>query len=276
MQQDGIRLARGRFYGEILRLQEMPGFILTETRYHPGQRIPPHSHEHAYFCLIRQGTYEETFGRQRRACGPSTLAYHPPSERHSEVFHGREVRSFNIEIKADWLDHLSRHSVILDRPAEFRSGPLLVIAQRLYREFSQADPISRLAMEGLVLELLVEATRHHSRAAGGGPPASLARARDLIQAHYAEGLSLPEIAQSVGMHPASLAKRFRQYYQCTIGDYVRQLRVDFAGRELTRTGAPLVEVALAAGFCDQSHFCKTFKRLTGLTPAEYRRRFRAA
>jgi hypothetical protein len=61
---------------------------------------------------------------------------------------------------------------------------------------------------------------------------------------------------------------------CSVGDYVRQLRVEDACRRLATLDAPIVEIALAAGFTDQSHFTRTFQRLRGLTPAEFRRRHR--
>jgi AraC family transcriptional regulator len=51
--------------------------------------------------------------------------------------------------------------------------------------------------------------------------------------------------------------------------------VEFAGRQLATSALPLVEVALAAGFSDQSHFTKIFKRQMGMTPAEYQKNFHA-
>jgi len=56
---------------------------------------------------------------------------------------------------------------------------------------------------------------------------------------------------------------------------VRKLRVDAACRQLTTSDKPLSEIALSAGFADQSHFTKTFRRLTRTTPGEFRRSFRA-
>jgi AraC family transcriptional regulator len=68
---------------------------------------------------------------------------------------------------------------------------------------------------------------------------------------------------------------FRQQYGCTVGDYVRKLRLDFASRQLATSSASLAAIALAAGFADQSHFTKAFRRASGMTPAEWRRHFRS-
>jgi AraC family transcriptional regulator len=54
---------------------------------------------------------------------------------------------------------------------------------------------------------------------------------------------------------------------------VRHVRIEFARRELEASAAPLGDIAAAAGFCDQSHFSRLFKRYTGQTPAEYRLAF---
>jgi AraC family transcriptional regulator len=67
-----------------------------------------------------------------------------------------------------------------------------------------------------------------------------------------------------------LARTFRRVHQITFSGYVRQVRIEFARRELAASGASLGDIAAAAGFCDQSHFSRLFKRHTGLTPAAYR------
>ena len=67
-----------------------------------------------------------------------------------------------------------------------------------------------------------------------------------------------------------LAREFRRRFGCSIGDYVRRLRIEFACRELAISDVPLYEIAFAAGFSDHSHFARTFKRATGMTPGAYR------
>ena len=72
------------------------------------------------------------------------------------------------------------------------------------------------------------------------------------------------------MHPVHLAQTFRKFYRCTIGDYVRSLRIEFACRQLAATNMPLSQIALLAGFADQSHFTRTFKETLGVPPSRYR------
>jgi AraC-like DNA-binding protein len=64
---------------------------------------------------------------------------------------------------------------------------------------------------------------------------------------------------------------FRRNQGCTVGEYVRRLRLDFAVDALVNPHSSLAEVASAAGFADQSHLTRTFRSYFGVTPSEYRR-----
>jgi AraC family transcriptional regulator len=132
------------------------------------------------------------------------------------------------------------------------------------------DDLSPLAMEGLALELLVAASRHPVSITEHRVPAWLRRVTDMLQDRFAETFSLADLAATVEVCPDHLARVFRRYQGCTVGEHVRRLRVDFARRRLASSDATLVEIALAAGFTDQSHLTKTFKQHTGMTPGEFR------
>jgi AraC family transcriptional regulator len=81
---------------------------------------------------------------------------------------------------------------------------------------------------------------------------------------------LSAIAEAAGLHPSHLAKMFRRYCHCTVSEYILRLRLQYAAAELSRTDKTLSEIALAAGFYDQSHLTHAFKLQYGLTPSAYR------
>jgi AraC family transcriptional regulator len=103
-----------------------------------------------------------------------------------------------------------------------------------------------------------------------GPP-WLTRATAFLQCHYRNGLSMDEVAEVAGVHPAHLAAVFRRVHRVSLGQYVRRLRVTWAAEQLLATDAPIAAVALEAGFSDQAHLTRWFRRETGFTPAAYRR-----
>jgi AraC family transcriptional regulator len=79
-----------------------------------------------------------------------------------------------------------------------------------------------------------------------------------------------ELAHEAGVHPVHLARMFRRYYGCTVGEYVRSVRVQQSQQDLLDSNEPIAEIAVKNGFADQSHFTRSFKSVTGVTPARYR------
>ena len=133
---------------------------------------------------------------------------------------------------------------------------VIALGLRLKRELAIADEASLLSIPGLVLELLAEAMRHSYFPSTTRPPNWLGEVTEYIRANFAEHLTLGGIAHQVGVHPVYLARILRKHQQCTIGEYVRQLRIEFAQKRLANDEASLVEIALAAGFCAQSLFAR--------------------
>src|SRR5712692_9533542 len=259
-------------YGSVLRSRVVAGFTLIETAYTPGLRLPKHSHQFAYFCFVLQGSFTEWYEQQSRACRSSTLIFHPLDERHSDHFH-TAARCFNLLMDVRWVDRVRQHSAIVEGPTDFHGGLLAQLATRLYKEFRQMDELSPLIVEGLTIEILGEAARYSLRQREPGPPPWLEQARELLHDQFHERLTLSQVAGSVGVHETHLSREFRRYYRSTVGEYVRHLRIEFACRKLSTSGSPLSRIALAAGFTDQSHFTRTFKLRTGMSPATYRRTF---
>jgi AraC-like DNA-binding protein len=95
---------------------------------------------------------------------------------------------------------------------------------------------------------------------------------ELLRSRFQDPPTLAELARGAGVHSVHLATAFRRHLGCTPGEYVRRCRVEFACRRLV-TGTPLAELALDAGFAHQSHFCRVFKTVTGMTPTVYRQLF---
>ncbi len=270
-----LQLSPGSLYGENLKSRKMASFDLSERVYPPLVKTPKHSHKRALFCFVIQGDYTETYGVKTRECRSSTLLFHPPEELHAEHFHDSGGRSFIIEMESAWLDRIREHWTVIGNPADFYGGVLELLARKLYKEFTQMDDVSGLVIEGLMLEMVGEASRRNSTSGTKHLPHWLQQAKELLHARFSEHLTLADIAKTVGVHPVHLAQTFHESYQCTVGDYVRQLRIEYACRELATSEVPIVDIALATGFCDQSHFTRTFKRCIGVAPSQYRESLRA-
>jgi AraC family transcriptional regulator len=137
------------------------------------------------------------------------------------------------------------------------------------------DEASPLAIEGLALEMLAEVSRRSARPAERRPVAQwLDQVKEILHSQFSEPLKLSQIANSVNVHPVHIARTFRKHYHCTVGEYLRWLRLQFACRQLSTSDTTLAQVASQAGFSSQSHFSTAFKQQMGMTPAAYRAAFR--
>jgi len=260
----------GVFYGATLKRRDFAGFICSENRYPSKFRITSHRHERAYLSLVLSGSYTERHEAKTHECSRLSGRFHPPGEVHSDCFGDAGGRIFSVEFKSDLLNRVRDSGIRLLDPAEFGGGSSIQIAFRLYQDFQNDDVVSQLSLEGLTLELLAEISRAEFRA-GIAPPAWLKHAEDMLRASFSSPPSLWELASALGVHPVHLAREFRRHFQCTVGGYIRRLRIDFVRRALLETDAPLTEIALDAGFSDQSHLTRAFREATGVPPAQFRK-----
>jgi AraC family transcriptional regulator len=255
----------------IVQPKRISSFGLTKTIYPPQLAQPRHRHEAASLSFVIAGTYSERCERNSRTCHPSTLVVHPAGEFHSVEFHRDPVQILNVQADQAFVSRYLPLTNALSEALSCQTATIARLGSRLVREFTDPDDLSGLAVEGIVIELLVEVIRERSRKDEPKKALWLDQARDFLHDNFSQPLGLEEVGKTVGIHPVHLARVFRRRFGCTMGEYVRLLRVEFAKKQLFATDRPVCEIALAAGFSDQSHLNKTFKAHLGLTPCQYRK-----
>jgi AraC family transcriptional regulator len=88
---------------------------------------------------------------------------------------------------------------------------------------------------------------------------------------WQETLTLQELAQELQLHPVTISKHFPKYFNCTLGEYMRKVKIEKALTQIRTSPESLTEIAYACGFFDQSHFIKAFKQVTGFLPKAYKK-----
>jgi AraC family transcriptional regulator len=244
---------------------------LAETVYPAGLVIPPHEHANAFFCFVVEGRATRSWCGRAGGERPMALTVFPAGVAHGNCWGDSGGRVLHVEFTRPWLERLRGRTTLLDRPADYERGRPVWLARRLVEEWRGRDDVAPLAAEGLVLELLAECARSRAEGPPGRRPGWLGRVDELLHARFAQTLSLQEIAAAVRVSADHLARTFRRCHGRSVGEYVRELRVEFACRRLAESETPLAQIALDAGFADQSHFTKTFRRHMGITPLAFRK-----
>jgi AraC family transcriptional regulator len=265
-----MRVVRGQFYGTLLGRRQCTGFLLTETACRSHEFVPEHCHELAYVSFVLRGCYAECYCGKTWEHKAGQLIFHAPGESHWDRVHEDCVHFLNLEIPSPQLDRLKHYGVSPASRMVFESGYVIQLGRRLHRELQKSDPASALALEGLSLELLAEVFRPQAAGAEDGAGDWLSRVMEILRARYNEPLTLGELGAQVDVHPVSIARGFRKRYLCSVGEYVRQLRIEAACREILNSDVSIAEIAARTGFFDQSHLCRMVRQYTGMSPTQLR------
>lgn len=266
-----VHLLPGQFYG--VRHERVRGGLfdlgLMEARA-PEHDVHLHLHEEAHFVLVLAGTYlSSARGAPQQAPAPA-LVYNPPRTVHRDRFLGGRGRFMTVSIDPLHLDgweggHAGMFNArFLAQPACLRGAFSLVRAM-------QGGPDGALLESG-VWELLGD-TATDACAPPRQPPAWLRKAYEAVMDGPGDSdLSIARLAADAGVHPVHLARVFRTLLGCSPGELLRWRRIERACAMLRDAHRGLAEVALAAGFVDQSHLTHAFRQRFGIPPGAWRRR----
>lgn len=260
-----------------------PALPLLEARsIEDGQEVSYGWHAHPTFSigLVTGGVSDFRIGAECHRIAAGTVVLMNPDEAHvCNPLNGQPWSYRMLYADAAWLAALEGEAAFRPHTPHLSRDPEL--ADRLGRLFGLLfDPLPDSAEKEAAVRSFFIALRQalggvssgrHGEGRPGGEHAALDRAADFISAHCTQPLRLAEIAAVSGLSPSYLVRSFKARYGLTPHAYQINRRIQFGRRELQR-GRPIVEVALDAGFADQAHFQRAFKRHVAATPGQYMRR----
>ncbi len=264
------RLRPGTFIGESSS-KSLAHAILSDVVHWEGRSLPEHSHEWPYISLLLGGMYHETVSGKQIVFAPFTAVFHDRDLVHSDTIGEGGARFFLLEFGPEWRPTIESFGNVPGHVHELNgegaSWPML----RLYHAF-----ISGELSDELVEEALFEICGYLPNADGVAQtePEWLTAVEVWLCRNFREAYSLQRLARDVHVHPSHLARIFMRFRGRTIGESVSRLRVQEACRQLADPGHSLEEIAISAGFSDQSHMTRVIRQLSGNTPAALRKSLR--
>jgi AraC family transcriptional regulator len=246
------------------------GCKLTEAIYAPGQSIARHEHALPSWTYVVSGAVEETFSFDSFICSAGMLLSKPASADHSNRYGPYPTRCLLIEVAPDLQMESVMHASLFAAPSVFPNGVIPALASRIYTEFRSRDRIAPFALECLLVELRVAAARLADPARVNGKKCWLNRVRDHLEAELRAPPSLSDLASIHDLHPIYICQQFRAVFGMTMGEYVRRVRFEWAREAAGVTTVSLSAIAHAAGYSDQAHLCRDFRKRCGMSPRDYR------
>jgi len=248
------------------------GFRLYEVAFAAGDRKPLHEHDSACVCFSTRGAFDEGIRGRTHRFAPFEVSLKAADELHWDSFDDGPVTMLSVNVLEPRLTQIRETTGLFRTPHVASGGAVGRLARRIHETFRlEAGGPSDLLLEGLLLELMGSVTALRPQ---GAADAAFRRATDFIRDNFARSFTVDDVAAAARVHPAQLARLFRARAHCSVGDFVRSVRVEHAKDLLRRDGVPLADVAQQAGFCDQSHLTRVFREQTRSTPAAFRRAMR--
>lgn len=259
-------LRAGEFYGETMS-HRIGGVVLSIVSHDRERRLPAHTHELPFLCLLLEGRYEEEAAGDIVRYEPLTLVFHPARLPHSDrVF--QETRMFTVEFGETWTASLEQCAPTQRSLYTHTGAEPLWMMLRLYEALRERT-LTELTVQSLVYELMGSFDRMDTPDESSAAP-WLRKLRSTLDERYAVNLDIAALAAEVHVHPVHLSRAFRRAYKVSVGDYVHRRRIQQACRMLRESMTPIAAIAEDLGYVDQSHFSRVFRSVTGKTPARYR------
>jgi AraC-like DNA-binding protein len=246
------------------------GIERLEARF-VGQAFSPHRHDTYAIGITLSGVQTFRYRGARRYCLPGQCHVLHPDEMHD----GSAGTAKGFGYKIVYVDPSLVQQALGGKLLPFVSDPIVeksvfqdALPPALWRLEEPIDDIARIEIVTAVADLLDRASRTDIKKQSSLRLASLLRVRDLIVADPTSRHSIETLEGVSGLDRWALARQFRAAFGTCPSSFRTMRQLDQA-RRMIRGGLPLAEAALEAGFADQSHMSRMFKRAYGLTPAKW-------
>ncbi|MDB6043810.1 MAG: AraC family transcriptional regulator [Gammaproteobacteria bacterium] len=247
---------------------------------HNGRKVSYAKHAHETFSIgiVRDGHCTYSNGKTLERISAGAVVVMNPGDAHACNPIDDELWSYRmLYVDVPWLVDIQR-DLGISRNDQFRPFSTTVTTQaglyvglnRLYHVLidQQAEHLQKHGA-ALAFMLQVQQTLIPAHDLPPHGHRGLMRAAEFIRDNYTRSLKLDEICSAASLSASYLIRAFKNEYGMTPHAYLINCRIEFCRSQLRR-GRPIADVALAAGFSDQAHLQRSFKKVVAATPGQYR------
>nr|WP_315156622.1 AraC family transcriptional regulator [uncultured Flavobacterium sp.] len=260
---------KGEFYGQTNKTINLEGITLTDTVY-THDKVDWHYHENAYFTFILQGNVIEGNKKEIYTCSSGSLLFHNWQEPHYNIKPEGFTRGFHIEIEKGWFDNLEFNTTDLQGSINIANADLKFLMYKIFRETKGDDTTAQLSIQTLLLETLAKMLRAN-KTESNKKPTWVSEVSMILNDQFSDNLTLEYLSKTLNIHPVHLSRDFSKYFNSSLGEYIRKLKVQKSLQLISEKSLDLTSIAFECGFSDQSHFTRCFKEINGINPSEYRK-----
>jgi AraC-like DNA-binding protein len=261
-------LSQSEYFGVQRRELFHKGISLSEYDYFESG-TPMHCHENPYFMYVMKGNMVDINKSGSTLLPAGSLMFLNWQDAHRSEKHSNIGGGFHLQIERKWLVAQDIDANLWEGSQVLHHPDFHLVLSKIHYEFRQADNFSIISIELLVLELCSLLTNRFAAPIIHRPP-WIEQLKALLHAG-GDNLRLAELSVQLGVHPVHISRTVPAFFDSTLGEYLRKLRVSKALPLLLCEEQSLAQIAYASGFSDQSHFTRVFKSYYGQTPAKFRR-----
>ena len=258
-----MKLKQSEYTGITSEQYDFNSYLLSIVNFQTSAPEDWHYHENTHLSLVLQGGSRELRKREEIQLTPGKIILYNEGELHSNRYTAFPSKHLIVELKKDFLETNSLSTEYFSKSNTSNIHVYLNLLN-IYNELCLNDVYSAETIDFSFNQLL------KSDEKSSYVPVWMDYLREIIEDRWDEFIPLNDLAVIFNVHPVTISKYFKKYYKCTLGDYMRKIKVEKAIFFLLNTNKPISEISNICGFTDQSHMIKVFKLYIGFRPNYFR------
>lgn len=260
-----LLLSTGKYSGDVSNFRQFDGIISGTTTYSKSNfNAEFHYHSNPHLSFILQGGNIETRKQVTTERKVGDIMFFHSGELHRTLPANSLSKNMNLELESNFLkqnniSEISIASLIVKNP----NSKFLIL--KMYKELLEKDIYSNTSIQMLLLDTITKPINSNSNKR----PQWLIELLEILNDEWSKFHNLTDLSLAINVHPTTISKYFTRYCGCTLGEYMRKLKIDKSLTLIKNESLSLTEIAVECGFSDQSHFIRNFKKYTHHLPKEF-------